>query len=144
MAQTSVSGERERVVRDSTKAVTADRALCRQIACVLFTDEQPIIRAFKGEPLLECMGMLVWALDHDHEPGFDAARVLPAWAKKRSRGAWRPARAAERTWYGNSAAEDAEIAEAVENGGRSTLPRSGWGIRFSPEQVEENLRRMCG
>lgn len=135
--------ERERAVRDSTRAVTADRNLCRQIAAALFTEEEPIERAFLGEPVLEVMGMFVWALDKETEDErFDPAIAFPAWARKRGRGAWRQPTPAERTWSSNSPEQDAEIDQAVENGGRSK-PAGKWG-RFSPEQVEENLRRMQG
>jgi hypothetical protein len=117
--------------RDSTRAVTTDRNLADQIAAVLLCDREPIRDAFVGEPVMEAMLMCAWALDHEHEPGFDPARALTAWARKRGRGAWR------------EAPEDEEIEEAVSKGGVSQ-PRSGWGVRFSNEQVQANLDRMQG
>jgi hypothetical protein len=33
--------------------------------------------------------MVRWALKHERDPGFDAARALPNWARRRGRGAWR-------------------------------------------------------
>jgi hypothetical protein len=32
--------------------------------------------------------MVRWALKHEDDEGFDTARVLTSWAKKRGRGAW--------------------------------------------------------
>ncbi len=32
--------------------------------------------------------MVRWALSHEDDEGFDTAKVLTAWAKKRGRGAW--------------------------------------------------------
>lgn len=118
--------ERERAVRDSTRAVVADRNLCRQIAAALFTDPEPIERAFEGEPVLEVMGMFVWCLDHGHESDFDPARILPAWARKRGRGSWRTPRAGLRTWEGNSPREDSEIQAALENGTIRCRVESMW------------------
>ena len=101
--------------RDSTRSVVADANLCRQIACILFTEEKPIRDAFEGEPVMEAMLMVAWCLDKENEDArFDAAIALPAWAKKRGRGAWRQPRGEARIWYGSSDAEYAEIDAAVE------------------------------
>jgi hypothetical protein len=32
--------------------------------------------------------MVRWALSHEDDEGFDSAKVLTAWAKKRGRGTW--------------------------------------------------------
>jgi hypothetical protein len=72
-----------------TAAIVADEAFCAQAAAVLGCDEAPVRDAFIGEPAEEVLEMVRWALSHQHEDeGFDAARVLTAWAKKRGRGAW--------------------------------------------------------
>jgi hypothetical protein len=42
-----------------------------------------------GEPVEEALEMVRWALRHEDDPGFDAARALPSWARRRGRGAWR-------------------------------------------------------
>ena len=72
-----------------TRAIVADGAFCDQAAAVLLCDPQPIQNAFLGEPVGEALEMARWALKHEDDPGFDAARALPSWAKRRGRGAWR-------------------------------------------------------
>ena len=81
----------------STKAVVADEAFCRQVAALLLCEEGSIRDAFIGEPAEEVLEMVRWALSHEDDEGFDPARVLTAWAKKRERGAWsgRPQRKAQ-------------------------------------------------
>jgi hypothetical protein len=37
----------------------------------------------------EALEMVRWAIKHEDDPGFDAARALPSWARRRGRGAWR-------------------------------------------------------
>lgn len=132
--------------RDSTRAVTTDRNLADQIAAVLLCDREPIRDAFVGEPVMEAMLMMAWALDKEAEnpEQFDPAIALTAWARKRGRGAWREDQptAAERTWSGNSPEQDRKIERSVESGG--TKPRSTWGVRFTNEQVQANLDRMSG
>ena len=78
----------------STRAIAADEAFCRQVAALLLCEVGPIRDAFLGEPAEEVLEMVRWALSHEDDEGFDPARVLTAWAKKRGRGAWsgRPAR----------------------------------------------------
>ena len=78
----------------STRAIVASEAFCAQAAAVLGCDEEPVRDAFVGEPAEEVLEMVRWALSHqqDGEEGFDAARVLTAWARKRGRGAWRAGR----------------------------------------------------
>ncbi len=80
-----------------TLAIVSDEAFCAQAAAVLMCDEDPIRNAFIGEPLEEVLAMVRWALSHEDDEGFDAAKVLTSWAKKRKRGAWseRPRRVSE-------------------------------------------------
>jgi hypothetical protein len=72
-----------------TRAIVADEAFCAQAAAVLMCDPQPIRDAFLGEPVEEVLEMVRWALKHEGDEGFDAARALPSWAKRRGRGRWR-------------------------------------------------------
>ena len=73
----------------STLAILADEAFCAQAAAVLLMcEEGPIRAAFIGEPAEEVLQMVRWALSHQQDEGFDAAKVLTDWAKKRGRGAW--------------------------------------------------------
>ena len=71
-----------------TRAIVADEAFCAQVAAVLLCDEEPIRKAFIGEPVEEVLAMVRWALSHEDDEGFDTAKVLIWWAKKRGRGAW--------------------------------------------------------
>jgi hypothetical protein len=71
-----------------THAIVADDGFCRQAAAVLLCDPRPIQDAFIGEPVEEALEMVRWALRHERDPGFDAARALPNWARRRGRGAW--------------------------------------------------------
>src|SRR4051812_22056175 len=72
----------------STRAIVADEALCGQAAAVLLCDEEPIYKAFIGEPVEEVLEMVRWALSHTEDEGFDTAKVLTNWAQKRERGVW--------------------------------------------------------
>lgn len=78
----------------STKAIVAGEAFCRQVAALLLCEEEPIRKAFVGEPVEEILEMVRWALSHEDDEDFDPAKVLTAWAKRRGRGAWsdRPSR----------------------------------------------------
>lgn len=75
--------------RCSTRALKAYQAFCRQVASLLFTDAEPIERAFLGEPIREVLALVDWALAHEYDPGFEAGRALEAWARRRCRGAYR-------------------------------------------------------
>ncbi len=77
-----------RTAPPSTRAVVADEAFCAQAAAVLMCDQEPIREAFIGEPVEEVLEMVRWALSHEDDEGFDAAKVLADWARKRERGAW--------------------------------------------------------
>ena len=72
-----------------TRAIVADEAFCGQAAAVLLCDPETVREAFIGEPAEEVLEMVRWALKHERDPGFDAARALPNWARRRGRGAWR-------------------------------------------------------
>jgi hypothetical protein len=72
----------------STRAIVADEAFCAQAAAVLMCEEEPIRKAFIGEPVDEGLAMVRWALSHQDDEGFDTAKVLTTWAQKRQRGAW--------------------------------------------------------
>lgn len=72
----------------STKVIIADEGFCRQVAALLLCEDGPIRDAFIGEPAEEVLEMARWALSHEDDEGFDPAKVLTAWAKKRGRGVW--------------------------------------------------------
>ena len=72
-----------------TRAIVADEAFCGQAAAVLLCDPEPIREAFLGEPVEEILEMVRWALKHEQDAGFEAARALPNWARRRGRGVWR-------------------------------------------------------
>ncbi len=69
-----------------TRAIVADEAFCGQAAAVLLCEPEPIHDAFIGEPAEEVLEMVRWALKHEGDAGFDAARALPNWARRRGRG----------------------------------------------------------
>ncbi len=85
----------------STKVIAADEGFCRQVAALLLCDEGPIRDAFLGEPVEEALEMVRWALKHEQDEGFDAAKALPSWARRRGRGAWRVDRRAGTSAGGN-------------------------------------------
>jgi hypothetical protein len=72
----------------STRAIVADEAFCTQAAAVLMCDEEPVRQAFIGEPVEEVLAMVRWALSHQDDEGFNTAKILTDWARKRERGAW--------------------------------------------------------
>ena len=72
----------------STRHIIADEAFCAQVATLLLCDQDPIRDAFIGEPVEEVIAMVRWALSHEGDEGFDPAKVLTDWARKRERGAW--------------------------------------------------------
>jgi hypothetical protein len=73
----------------STRAILAGAHLCDQVAGLLLIECKTARQVFLGEPVEEVMAMVEWALKHEGEAGFDPERILPAWARKRSRGYWR-------------------------------------------------------
>jgi hypothetical protein len=77
-----------RSAQPSTKAIVADEGFCAQVAALLLCDRGPIHDAFIREPAEEVLEMVRWALKHEDDEGFDAAKVLTGWARKRKRGAW--------------------------------------------------------
>lgn len=86
--------------RPSTRAIVVDEALARRMAGFMFADAEPIIAALEGEPLKEALAMVEWCVRHEGDPGFDPAKALPAWAKRRKRGRWsdRPTQGAKVVW----------------------------------------------
>ena len=72
----------------STKAIVAAEGFCKQVASLLLCDRGPIHDAFIGEPVEEVLEMVRWALSHENDEGFNPAKVLTSWARKRGRGAW--------------------------------------------------------
>jgi hypothetical protein len=72
----------------STRVIVVNEDFCKQSAALLLCERGPIHDAFIGEPVEEVLEMVRWALSHEDDEGFDAAKVLTAWAKKRGRGAW--------------------------------------------------------
>lgn len=88
------------VPRPSTRMLTANEEICRQAAGFLFADPDPIVAALEGEPLEVLLGMTRWCLAHEGDPGFDPAKALANWAKRRRRGAWsdRPTEGARIIW----------------------------------------------
>jgi hypothetical protein len=72
----------------STKAIVADEAFCAQVAALLLCDRGPIHDALIGEPVEEVLEMVRWALLHEDDEGFETAKVLTSWARRRGRGAW--------------------------------------------------------
>lgn len=88
MDESSVTRASNAPEESPTRAVVADEAFCRQVAALMFCDPSPIRDAFIGEPAEEVLEMVRWALSHEDDEGFDAARVLTGWAEKRRRGVW--------------------------------------------------------
>jgi hypothetical protein len=72
----------------STRTIVANEDFCKQAAALLLCNEEPICDAFIGEPAQEVLQMVRWALSHEDDEGFDPAKMLIWWAKKRGRGAW--------------------------------------------------------
>ncbi len=73
---------------EESLALFADESFCAQVAALLFCDREQIRDAFIGEPVEEVLQMVRWVMKHEGDEGFDAERVLTAWAEKRGRGAW--------------------------------------------------------
>ncbi len=71
------------------ESLVAGSHLCDQVARLLGVGEGAARGAFLGEPVGVVLAMAGWALSHRGKEGFDPAVVLPAWAEKRGRGAWR-------------------------------------------------------
>ncbi len=73
----------------STNSVLAGAHLCHQVSALLLVEAKTVRQASLGEPVEEVMAMVKWALKHEGEAEFDPEKILPSWAKKRSRGYWR-------------------------------------------------------
>ena len=84
----------------STKVLVADDGFCKQVAALLLCKVEPIRNAFIGEPVEDVLAMVRWTLSHEDDEGFNPAKVLTNWAKKRNRGVWgeKSGRAARIVW----------------------------------------------
>ena len=124
-----------RSVPPSTKVLVADEGLCKQVAALLLCEVTPIRNAFIGEPVEDVLAMARWALKHEDDEGFDPAKVLTNWAKKRSRGVWgeEPGRAARIVW-GEQDPEDVDPDEGNLNDNGDT--ENGDGV---PEEAEREV-----
>lgn len=92
--------DKNSVARPSTRVLVVDEALARRLALFLFCEPRPIMNAFIGEPIKEALALCEWAVAHEGDAGFDPAKALPNWAKRRKRGRWsdRPTEAARIIW----------------------------------------------
>ncbi len=101
----------------STKVLVADEGFCKQVAALLLCKVEPIRNAFIGEPVEDVLAMVRWSLSHEDDEGFDPAKVLTNWAKKRNRGVWgeKPGRAARVVW-GEQEPEDVDLGEGEVSG----------------------------
>jgi hypothetical protein len=73
----------------STDSLLAGAHLCDQVAFLLGVEEATARRVFLGEPVEVVLAMAEWVLCHEGEEGFYSEGVLPQWAERRGRGAWR-------------------------------------------------------
>ena len=107
----------------STKTLVADEAFCRQVAALLLCEVQPIRNTFIGEPVEDVLAMVRWILKHEDDEGFDTAKVLTNWAKKRERGVWgeKPGRAARVVWD-EQEPEDVDLDGEELNGNGDGVP----------------------
>ncbi len=139
-----------RTAPPSTKILVADEAFCRQVAALLLCKVEPIRNAFVGEPVEDVLAMVRWTLKHEDDEGFDTAKVLTNWAKKRGRGVWgeEPGRAARIVW-GDQEPEDIDLDKENLNGSDDGVPEGAerevalriaeyW--KANPEKLIEALR----
>lgn len=73
----------------STDALVGGAHLCDQVAFLLGVEVATSRRAFLGEPVGVVLAMAEWVLTHEGEEGFYPDGILPIWAERRGRGAWR-------------------------------------------------------
>lgn len=73
----------------STDSLVAGNHLCDQVAFLLGVEEATARRAFLGEPIEVVLAMTEWVLTHEGEEVFYPEGILPLWAERRGRGAWR-------------------------------------------------------
>lgn len=73
----------------STDSLVAGAHLCDQVAFLLGVEVATPRRAFLGEPVAVVLAMAGWVLSHEGEEGFYPEGILPLWAERRGRGAWR-------------------------------------------------------
>ena len=126
------------VTRPSTRVLVADEGFCKQVAALLLCEVAPIRNAFIGEPVEDVLAMVRWALSHEDDEGFDPAKVLTNWAKKRNRGVWseEPGRGARIVW-GAQEPEDVDLGEVeVSGNGHDGDAGNGDGV---PETAEREI-----
>ena len=134
----------------STKVLVADEGFCKQVAALLLCKGEPIRNAFIDEPVEDVLAMVRWTLSHEDDEGFDTAKVLTNWAKKRNRGVWRekPGRGARIVW-GEQDPEDVDLDGEELNGNGDGVPEDAdWEIalhiaqywKANPEKLVEALR----
>lgn len=126
MVEKSLPESPVRHSRDSTRSLLATPKNIADAASWLMLDEEQadtFRRCVEGEPLARMLGVVQWLAEHEQDADYRPEVMIEGWARNRQAGCYRP--------------------EPVESGRRS-LPRSGWGIRFTPEQVQANLDRMSG
>ncbi len=127
-----------------TRAIVADEGFCAQAAALLMCDRKPILDAFLGEPAEEVLEMVRWALSHEDDEGFDPAKTLAAWARKRGRGAWRQGQAngTARDGHESETAPDEKVGREVDEGDaeREAALRVARYWEAHPERLAEALR----
>ena len=133
----------------STKVLVAEEGLCKQVAALLLCEVAPIHNAFIGELVEDVLAMVRWALYHEDDEGFDPAKVLTNWAKKRERGVWgeKPGKAARIVWD-EQEPEDVDLDEGTDGNGdgvpadaeREVALRVAEYWKANPETLVEALR----
>ena len=134
----------------STKVLVAEEGLCKQVAALLLCKVEPIRNAFIGESVEDVLAMVRWTLSHEDDEGFDPAKVLTNWAKKRERGVWgeKSGRAARVVW-GEQEPEEVDVDGEELNGNGDGVPEDAeWTIalhiaeywKANPERLVEALR----
>ena len=139
-----------RSVPPSTSVLVADEAFCRQVAALLLCKAEPIRNAFIGEPVEDVLAMVRWTLSHEDDEGFNPAKVLTNWAKKRNRGVWgeKSGQVARIVW-GEQEPEDVDLDGKELNGNGDGVPvdtereialhiAEYW--KANPEKLAEALR----
>jgi hypothetical protein len=121
-------------------SLVAGNHLCDQVAFLLGVEEATTRRAFLGEPVGVVLAMAEWVLSHEGEKGFYPEGVLPIWAERRGRGAWRTEeRRVEECRHCGSGVEDSNIA-GVSRGAECPVCR-GAGTGLKPLGIVSNGRR---
>jgi hypothetical protein len=129
-----------RCARRSTDSLVAGAHLCDQVAFLLGVEEATSRRAFLGEPIEVVLGMAEWVLSHEGEEGFYPEGILPLWAERRGRGAWRTEeRRVEACRHCQGVGEDPNTA-GNSRGAECPVCR-GAGIGLKPLRIVSNGER---